>query len=263
MVSDVKNKVTSLAGNSFLDGGFVRTQEGQPLNSYFGYQAIGYFQDTNQIKAAPVQFNTPFNSTNAGVGSKPGDIQYADISGPTGKPDGKVDAFDRTFIGNNFPRYEYSINLNLSYKNFDLNVFGQGVGKRDNYLTGTGAVPFSSSDFAASLLQIHKDYWTPSNPTATFPRLLPAGSGGNNYVASSQWIRSAAYFRIKNANLGYKLPESLVSKAKISSARIYISAANIFTVTQSWKGFDPEINTQNAEFYPLMRTFTAGVNVTF
>lgn len=263
MVSDVKNKVTSLAGNSFLDGGFVRTQEGQALNSYFGYQAIGYFQDTNQIKAAPVQFGTPFNSTNAGVGSKPGDIQYADISGPAGKPDGKVDAFDRTFIGNNFPRYEYSINLNLTYKNFDLNVFGQGVGKRDNYLTGTGAVPFSSSDFAASLLQIHKDYWTPSNPNATFPRLLPAGSGGNNYIASSQWIRSAAYFRIKNVNLGFKLPETLVNKAKISSARIYISAANIFTVTNSWKGFDPEINTQNAEFYPLMRTFTAGVNLTF
>ena len=263
MISDVKNKVTSLSGIPFLDNGSLRTRAGQALNSYFGYQALGYFQDTNQIKAAPVQFGTPFSSTNAGVGPKPGDVQYADISGPAGKPDGKIDANDRTFIGNSFPRYEYSLNINITYKNFDLNLFGQGVGKRNNYLTGTGAVPFSSTDFAASLLAIHKDYWTPSNPDATFPRLLPAGSGGNNYVVSSQWIKSAAYFRIKNINLGYRIPELLTSRIKIASARIFVSASNVFTVTKSWKGFDPEITTQNAEFYPLMRTFTAGVNVNF
>ncbi|MEJ7766609.1 MAG: TonB-dependent receptor, partial [Chitinophagaceae bacterium] len=263
MISDVNNKVTSLAGNPFLDGGSVRTQQGHPYNSYFGYKALGYFQDTNQIKSAPVHFGTPFNASNAGVGPKPGDIQYADINGPDGKADGKIDAFDRTFIGNSFPRYEYSINLNFTYKNFDLNIFGQGVGKRDNYLAGTGAVPFSSTDFAASLLDIHKDYWAPSNPNSTFPRLLPAGSGGNNYVVSSRWIRSASYFRIKNLNLGYKIPESVTSKAKISSARIYISAANVVTFTKTWKGFDPEINNQNAEFYPLMKTFTAGINVNF
>lgn len=263
MISDVVNEVTNLAGNPFLDGGFLRTQEGQAFNSYFGYQALGYFQDTNQIKSAPVQFGTPFNSTNPGVGSKPGDVQYADISGAQGKPDGKIDAFDRTFIGNNFPRYEYSININLTYKNFDVNIFGQGVGKRDNYLTGTGAVPFSSTDFAASLLQIHKDAWSPTNRNATFPRLLPAGSGGNNYVASSLWIRSASYFRIKNVNLGYRIPEGILNKLKISTARIFISASNILTITDSFEGFDPEINTQNAEFYPLMKTFTAGINVNF
>jgi TonB-linked SusC/RagA family outer membrane protein len=263
MVSDVQNKVTSLAGNPFLDNGSQRTQQGQAVNSYFGYRAIGYFQDTAQIRAAPVQFGTPFNPTNPGVGPKPGDVQYEDITGPAGKPDGKIDQLDRTFIGNNFPRYEYSLNLNLTYKGFDLNVFGQGVGRRDNYLTGTGAVPFSSVDFAASLLQIHKDYWTPSNPRATFPRLLPAGSGGNNYIASTLWIRSAAYFRIKNINLGYKIPESILSNVRISSVRLFVSAANLLTVTKSFKGFDPEINNQDAEFYPLMKTFTAGINVNF
>lgn len=263
MLSDVKNKVTSLAGNPFLDYGSQRTQEGQALNSYFGYKALGYFQDTNQIKAAPVQFGTPFNSANAGVGPKPGDVRYADISGPAGKPDGKIDAFDRTFIGNSLPRYEYSINVNLTYKNFDLNLFGQGVGKRDNYLSGTGAIPFYSNDFAASLLGIQKDFWTPTNPNALFPRLLPAGSGGNNYVTSTQWIKSAAYFRIKNVNLGYRIPEMLTSRIKIASARIFVSASNVLTITKSWKGFDPEITSQTAEFYPLMKTFTAGINVNF
>lgn len=257
MLSDVKNKVTSLAGNPFLDGGSARTQEGFAINSYYGYRAIGYFQDSGAIKTAPVQFGIPFSS-NPAVGPKPGDIQYADTDG-----NGKVDANDRTFIGNSFPRYEYSINVNLTYKNFDLNIFGQGVGKRDNYLSGTGAIPFASGDFAASLLNIHKDYWTTSNPNATFPRLLPAGSGGNNFVASTQWIRSAAYFRIKNINLGYKLPASWMGKAKITSARLFVSAANLLTLTKAWNGFDPEINNANAEFYPLMKTFTAGINVNF
>jgi TonB-linked SusC/RagA family outer membrane protein len=257
MLSDVKNNVTNLAGNPFLDGGAARTQEGQAINSYFGYQAIGFFQDSNSIKTSPVQFGIPYSS-NPAVGPKPGDVKYADLNG-----DGKVDAADRTFIGNPFPRYEYSVNVNLSWRNFDLNIFGQGVGKRDNYLSGTGAVPFASGDFAASLLDIHKDYWSPSNANATFPRLLPAGSGGNNFVASTHWIRSAAYFRIKNINLGFKLPTRWMEKVKIASARVFVSGANLITFTNAWNGFDPEINNANAEFYPLMRTYTAGINVNF
>lgn len=262
MLSDVKNKVINLPGLNFLDGGSLRTQAGEALFSYFGYQAIGYFQDSNDVKNSPVQFGIPWN-TNPSAGPKPGDVKYADISGPQGKPDGKIDAADRTFLGNNFPRFESSINLNLSYGSFDLNLFGQGVGMRDNYLTGTGAVPFFSGDFAASLLEIHKDYWTPANTDATFPRLLPAGSGGNNYLASSQWIRSASYFRIKNVNLGFRLPSRFTDRVKLRSARIYISGSNLFTFTNSWDGFDPEINNQDGQFYPLMKTFTAGVNINF
>jgi hypothetical protein len=124
-------------------------------------------------------------------------------------------------------------------------------------------VPFASADFAASLLDIHKDYWRPDNQNATFPRLLPSGSGGNNYLLSSQWIRSAAYFRIKNVNLGYTLPEQMLSKVKVKSLRIFVSAANLLTISKAWKGFDPELNNANAEFYPLMRTYTAGVNLNF
>ena len=115
----------------------------------------------------------------------------------------------------------------------------------------------------ASLLEIHKDYWRPDNQNATFPRLLPAGSGGNNYLLSSQWIRSAAYFRIKNINLGYTLPQQWLNKVKIASVRVFVSAQNVVTFSKALKGFDPEINNANAEFYPLMRTYTAGLNVNF
>ena len=264
MLSDVRNRVLTLPGVPFLDGGSIRTAPEQALWSYFGYQAIGYFADSNDVKNSPVQFGTAWSS-NPTVGSKPGDVKYADISGPDGKPDGKVDNFDRTFIGNNFPRYEYSLNLNLSIGNLDISIFGQGVGLRNNYYSGTGAVPFASSDFAASLLKMHKDYWTPSNPNARFPRLLPSGSGGNNYVASSQWIRDASYFRLKNVNIAYRFPASWFKKTgmPLTGAKIYVSGQNLLTFTKAWDGFDPEINNANAEFYPLMRTMTVGVNVNF
>ncbi|MCX8019646.1 MAG: TonB-dependent receptor [Chitinophagaceae bacterium] len=262
MIWDVKNEVTQLVPGLPFIGDGIRTAVGQPLNSYFGYKVLGFFADSNDVKNSPVQFGTPWSS-NPTQGPKPGDVKYADISGPAGKPDGIIDANDRTFIGNAFPRYEYSININLSYAGFDLNLFGQGVGKRNNFLSGTGAVPFASSDFAASLLNHHKNHWRPDNTNALFPRLLPSGFGGNNYLLSDWWIRSAAYFRLKNVNLGYTLPAAVTSKMKISSLRVFVSGQNLFTLTKSWKGFDPEINNANAEFYPVMRTYTAGLNVTF
>lgn len=257
MLSDVKNKVLNLVEGTPFIGDGIRTMPGQALGSYFGYVSAGYFSDSTDVKNSPIQFGVPW-SPNTANGPKPGDVKYADING-----DKKIDVNDRTFLGNAFPRYEYSINLNLTYGNWDLNIFGQGVGKRNNFLSGTGAVPFNSADFAASLLDIHKDYWRPDNQNALFPRLLPSGSGGNNFLLASQWIRSAAYFRIKNVNLGYTLPKNWLNKAGISNLRVYFSCSNLLTISKAWKGFDPEINSANAEFYPLMRTFTGGVNVTF
>ena len=246
LVSDVVNNVTSLPGIPYLDGGSVRTAVGQPLFSYFGYKALGYFQSDADILAAPTHFFVP----------KPGDIRYADLNG-----DGKVDANDRTFIGNNFPRYEYSLNMNFNYGNFDLSIFLQGVGKRENYLTGTGAYPFYAADFIPGLLEMHKDYWTAANPNAKFPRLLPAI--GVNGTTSSFWIRDAAYVRVKNVNLSYRLPENWMKKVNIKSAKVFISGQNLYTFTKFWEGYDPEINNQNAEFYPLMKTITGGININF
>ena len=246
LLADVQNKVTSLPGVPNLDEGLLRSQEGYALRSYFGYKSIGYFQSVEEIAAAPTHFFTP----------KPGDIRYEDING-----DGKVNADDRTFIGNNFPRYEYSFNLNLEYGIFDLNAFVQGVGKKENYISGTGAWPFHAADFIPSLLAVHKDSWTPTNPNAAFPRLLPAiGVNGTN---SSFWVKNSAYLRLKNVNFGVRLPNSLAKKIGVERARLYFSGQNLFTKTQFWKGFDPEINNNTAEFYPLMKTYTVGINVNF
>jgi TonB-linked SusC/RagA family outer membrane protein len=246
LLADVQNKVTSLPGVPNLDEGLLRSQEGFPLRSYYGYKAIGYFQSAEDVTTAPTHFFV----------AKPGDIRYSDLNG-----DGKVNADDRTFIGNNFPRYEYSFNLNLEYGIFDLNAFVQGVGKKENYISGTGAWPFHAADFIPSLLAVHKDSWTPNNPNATFPRLLPTiGVNGSN---SSFWVKNSAYLRLKNVNLGVRIPTSIAKKAGIERARLYVSGQNLFTNTKFWKGFDPEINNNNAEFYPLMKTYTVGINVNF
>ncbi len=246
VLADVKNKITSLPGTPYLDEGLLRSAEGYSLRSYYGYEAIGYYQSKEDIASSPKTFFTP----------NPGDIKYADTNG-----DGVVNADDRTFIGNNFPRYEYSINLNLAYDIFDLNLFGQGVGKKANYISGTGAWPFFAADFVPSLLAMHKDYWTPENPNATFPRLTP--TIGVNSTNSSFWVKSSAYFRLKNVNLGMKVPQPLVKKLGIESARIYVSGQNLLTFTKFWKGFDPEQNNNNAEFHPLMKTYTVGLNLKF
>lgn len=246
IIADVKNKITSLPGTPYLDEGLLRSSEGYPLRSYFGYEAIGYYQSKEDIAASPKTFFTP----------NPGDIKYADING-----DGTVNADDRTYIGNSFPRYEYSINLNLAYTIFDLNIFGQGVGQKANYISGTGAYPFYAADFVPSLLAMHKDYWTPENPNATFPRLTP--TIGVNSTNSSFWVKNSAYFRLKNINLGMKVPQSLIKKLGMESARIYVSGQNLLTLTKFWKGFDPEQNNNNAQFYPLMKTYTVGLNLKF
>ena len=264
MLADVRNRVDNLvAGLPFIGSGSLRTQAGSAVNSYFGLQSIGYYSDSNDVKNSPTLYGSGWNPS-ATIGPKPGDVKYADVSGIDGKPDGKIDDNDRAIIGNRFPRMEYSVNLNIGYKNFDLNIFGQGVGKRDNFLSGTGAVPFQAGDFIPSLLEIHKNYWTPENRNADFPRLLAGGgSYTNNFRTSTKFIRSAAYFRFKNINLGYTLPTSIIKKAKINNVRLFVSGQNLITFTKAWNGFDPEINDANAEFYPLMRTYTAGVNITF
>lgn len=267
MLSDVQNKVLSLGpdivsngipSKAFLDEGLIRSQEGYALRSYFGYQAIGYFQSKEDIASAPTHFFTP----------NPGDIRYADLNSRDaqgnlvlGVPDGKVNADDRTFIGNNFPHYEYSLNLNLEYGIFDLSAMMHGVGKKENYISGTGAYPFFAADFIPSLLAVHKDFWTPSNPNAAYPQLLP--SIGNNSTASSFWVRNAAYWRLKNVNFGVKLPKNLAKSIGIERARLYFSGQNLFTKSKFYKGFDPEQNNNSGEFYPILKTYTVGINIGF
>ena len=250
-ISDVKNEVIDLGGKEYIAGSRI-TKEGYALQSYYGYIAEGLFQSVEEIESAPFHY----------ANTMPGDIRYKDISGPDGVPDNKIDAYDRTVLGNYFPRYEYSLNLAAQWKGFDATVFLQGVGKLDNYLSGTGTQPFFSQSFQGSIYEHQKDYWSAENTGAEFPRLTP-NSITNNYVTSSFWMRSGSYLRLKNLVLGYTLPTSLSNKLRIQSARIYVSGQNLFTWDKYFPGFDPEQRDTAGEFYPIMKTYTVGLNLNF
>src|SRR5690606_5845784 len=102
----------------------------------------------------------------------------------------------------------------------------------------------------------------PENPDAAYPRLT-ANSIGNNYVASSYWIKSSAYLRLKNLVIGYTIPASVMEKVKIKSARVYVSGQHLFTWDKFFPGFDPEQTNTGGTFYPIMKTYSVGLNVHF
>lgn len=116
-----KNEVTDLYGKEYV-GTTTITQEGEQYNSWYGYVADGYFQSREEINNSPVYGGNPDNV-------KPGYIKYKDISGPEGVPDGKIDSYDRTILGNPTPRYEFGLTLGGDWKGLDFSLFFQGVGK--------------------------------------------------------------------------------------------------------------------------------------
>lgn len=250
-VSDVRNTVTNLYGKEYV--GTMITREGDALNSWYGYTSEGYFQNAEEIESSPVYGN----KTNV----KPGYIKYKDISGKEGTPDGVVDDYDRTILGNPSPRFEYSLNMGAEWKRFDFTVFLQGVGKKEIYYAGYGARPFY---IGRSIFRSQLDNWTENNRDAQFPLLLIDGTGSNpNNIISDFWVKSGAYMRVKNVVIGYTLPESLVRRYSIQHVRLYASAQNLFTFSNAYEGYDPENSVDSGSFYPLMQTYTFGVDIRF
>ena len=244
-----KNKVTGLGDKGLeTQGAETIIRVGEPFSAYFGHQVIGIFQTAAEVAAAPVQFGS--------VRTAPGDFQYADLSGPNGKPDGVIDAYDRTIIGNPYPTMIYSFNTNLSYKGVDLTLLFEGLGGIDRLLNDNGQLPFDGDRNNSLSYWINR--WTPTNPSTTLPRL----GGQNNSVASSFNIENVSYLRLKNFELGYSLPNKLMRKIGFNKIRVYVGAQNLVTFTKM-KNFDPErARTSNSDnLTPLYKVFTFGLNV--
>jgi TonB-linked SusC/RagA family outer membrane protein len=223
---------------------------GVPFNAYFGYKAIGIFQTAAEVAAAPKQFGNNFTA--------PGDIQYADLSGPDGKPDGVINADDRTVIGNPYPSMIYNFNTSLSYKGFDFNVVFEGLNGLDRILNDNGQQPMP--DDRNNALAYWIDRWTPQNPSTKLPRL----GGVNNQIISDFYIEDVSYLRMRNLEIGYTLPLRFSEKAGISKLRIYVGGQNLLTFTKL-ENFDPERarggNTDQST--PLYKIYTIGLNVKF
>ncbi len=258
-ISDVRNKILDLKGIN--ETGLTVNREGYPVGSIYGYEADGYI--------VPEDYDAEGNYTGAiqmgnfGIG----DIKYKDQltedtnnDGIPDAADGVINTSDLVILGSSIPRYTFGLNLYGEYKGIDLNLLLQGVGKADGYVWGHSIGSFYEG---GSMPEIGKDYWTPENRDAKFPRL--AFNNSNNQQNSSFWLKDASYLRLKNIQLGYTLPKHISSKIRVSDLRLYASADNVFTLSRFWKYFDVEspILYGYGNFYPIMRTITLGIDIRF
>lgn len=258
-ISDVKNEVVDLKGTGPLISGNRISTEGYPINSIYGYQSMGLFQSQAEIDDAPTHIGAV----------APGDIRYVDQltedtngDGIPDAGDGQINANgDRTIIGDPFPRLMYGMNLTAGYKGFDLSVTFQGVGKRDVLMGGDAVWAFFN---AGNIQEWHKDYWTPENPGAKFPRLISGVTSHNNYQVTDYWMYDASYLRMRNLTLGYTLPQALTEKVKANRLRVYFSGQNLFTFDNMPAGWDPEVpNDTRGVLFPIPQIYTLGLDLTF
>lgn len=256
-ISTIKNKVMSLGGGediyaaSFFGEFLTRTREGDPIGSFYGYKIAGIFQDKYDVEeyknSAGQQIQADAN---------PGDYKFVNQN-----DDNKIDANDKVNLGSPFPSLTYGFNAAVNYKNFDFQMFFQGVYGNKIF---NGNKYFTEGDGYSNLSVDMLNAWSGKGTSNTLAN--PAGSAKNR-LASSRYIEDGAYLRLKNIQLGYTLPDQLSKRAGVSKLRIYVGATNLLTFTK-YTGFDPEIGVTNGldmgvdrGTYPQSRTFTIGATL--
>lgn len=244
-----KNKVTKIPESVIVDYGGNGTYDnilGRPLGSFYGYVADGIFKSQEEVDSHAAQ-------DGKGIGR----IRYRDVNN-----DGVIDAKDRTWLGDPFPDFEYGININLAYKNFDLVLFFQGIHNVDVYNKLKIESDFwSASDVGSNKGRRLLSAWDPiTNPKSNIPSLTTSDTNDEKRF-SSYFIENGSYLKFRNAQLGYTLPKNLTDKIKLERLRFYVSGQNLFTIkSHSFTGFDPE---NSGYAYPIPTTFTLGLNATF
>ena len=265
-ISDVKNKIVDLAGNAPDLSGYQIRMVGYPIDAFYGYKAIG-LMTPEDFKISDTQnhnYSLPKIPVILGNDYQPGDIKYEDISGPDGKPDGRITPeYDKVVLGSNIPRYTYTVRGDLGWKGIDFSFVIQGVGKCDGYLEGTARHAFQ--DMAAYPQKVHLERYnvvTNPNPDALYPRLT-YNTGFNQNTFSTYWMENASYMRLKNVQIGYTFPEKWMKKARIDNLRVYLSGDNLLTVSDFFYAYDPETPVSKGGYYPQVKTVVLGLNITF
>jgi TonB-dependent starch-binding outer membrane protein SusC len=251
-----RNEVISLgSGNDYFTGPNAnRVVPGQPVSVFYGYVADGLFKTVDEISNHADQ-GLPANELGLGR------IRYKDLNN-----DGMINDQDRTYIGNPHPSFIYGISVEAGYKNFDLSLLFDGVQGRDIYNVFRQMTDFTYWNFNYGVRTL--DAWSPSNPDSDIPAVSTTNSN-NEYRNSSYFVDDGSYFRLKTISIGYTIPESVLSKIKINSARIFFQGQNLFTVTK-YIGMDYEVGARGAldfgidnQFYPHSKNVTLGLNVGF
>lgn len=250
--------------------------KGQKLGEIWGYQADGYFTTDDFESTSTWKLKDGITSIN-GINPRPGDLKFKNLRDDTETTNvitsgnnTKDNPGDRKIIGNNQPRWLYGINLGVSYAGFDLNIYMQGVGKRDAWIANNMIFPLYGDPKFIALYKGTSDYWKPvdaangdytaQNPNAKFPRIYGSyGNSGSNYRTSDKFLSSAAYLRIKNVSLSYTCPKEWLRGTFLQSAKGFVNVENLATFSSLPNGIDPETLGWS---YPLYRTISFGVSIT-
>lgn len=267
-LSFLRNEVTRLYNSQPLSatnqfGRTYRVEEGRSLGHIWGYKVGGIFQSQQEIDA--YYASTPDETVQNVANIAPGDLYFQDVQGnPTENepfysttPDGRVNTYDQTEIGNTIPGYTYGINLNSGYRGFDLslNFYGEGNVDKYNYARASQeAMGSAGPNYRTSV----SNRWTPNNTSTDMPRAVIGDPAGNNRF-SDRYVESAAFFRLNNWQLGYSLQSNVLESLNnsVSSLRVYVGGQNNIYV-HNWKGIDP-VN----EEYPLPKTYMLGLKANF
>lgn len=277
IVSDSKSKITKYDNpNKVLSSPYV----GQTIGEMWGYSIDGMFQSNEEAQAFKIDqsFVNKQRLSAPGDWSKlqAGDLRFVDLNG-----DGKInngsntlaDPGDMKIVGNNRVRFRYGVNLGASWNGFDISALAQGILRR-NWYPGNNADkfwgPYSRPYYSFIPKDFGNDIWTPENPNAYFPVLrgyTALNDGGDLRSTNDRYIQNVGYLRLKNVVIGYTVPERISKLVRIPRARIYISGENLLTYTPlRSKYIDPEQfdgDGTNGRTYPLSKTISAGLNLTF
>jgi hypothetical protein len=193
----------------------------------------------------------------SGLIAKPGDIRFKDQN-----DDGVIDfENDRVPLGDPNPDFIYSFTGGAKYKGFDMSLLIQGVYGGEGWSSGQLTSPFFNGYY--NMATWMKNRWTPEKPNNTYQRVFIDNQ--RSTIKSRYYVEDLSYMRLKNIELGYTLPRRIQNNLHLNGCRIFVSGQNLFTIT-AYKGFDPErsgVKSSNIYDYPLVKTFTAGLNLSF
>jgi len=259
-VARVKNEIGFITeDNKFQNTGpKVRTLPnaninlvGSALGSFYGYKTAGLFRSDDEAATYVNADGERYQPS-----AKGGDFKFIDTD-----KDGDIDNDDRVVLGNPFPKFTYSLNANVMYKGFDLNLFFQGV--QGNKIFNTARLLGLNPGYGYNLLSEVKNAWSPTNTGASIPRPSMADPNNNWTRVSDFFIEDGSFLRLKNVTLGYTVKQELLGRMKL---RLYVTAQNLFTIT-NYSGMDPEVGISNSGvdtgMYPVSRIYMAGLNLKF
>ncbi|MBD0777847.1 TonB-dependent receptor [Maribacter sp. ANRC-HE7] len=258
-----KNELTKLTENAYINGGdggqvlgsTTRSEVGHPLSSFYGYKYVKIIDSQSEIDAlnaaAP---NGLYQQSN----TAPGDMLYEDING-----DNQITDDDKTYLGNPWPKMIYGLTTNLEWRNLDFSLFLQGVQGVDVFNANKTLTQQIYADYNSSTEVLNA--WTPDNQTNQ-PRLVQGDPNSNFANSSSYFVEDGSFLKVRNIQLGYTLPQSILSRFNMTNARVYISGENIMTFTK-YSGIDPEVaggsTSRGVDYdaYPQARTISVGVEL--